>query len=53
MLADWFGPAKSDALIKHRVAASGQFSEGNLGQTIADNPPGSNSGTVLQEIEFG
>jgi len=31
---------------------SGQFSEGDLGQVIAANPPGSHYGMVLQEIEF-
>jgi len=31
---------------------SGQFSPGDLGQVIADNPPGSHYGMVLQEIEF-
>jgi hypothetical protein len=31
---------------------SGQFSPGDLGQVIADNPPGSHYGMVLQEVEF-
>jgi len=31
---------------------SGQFSAGELGQVIADNPPGSHDGMVLQEVNF-
>jgi hypothetical protein len=36
-----------------RIAGNGQLSEGDPGQVMADNPPASNYGTVLQEIEFG
>ncbi len=28
------------------------YSPGDLGQVIADNPPGSHYGMVLQEVEF-